>query len=342
MRQRGESGPPHSPSSPPSAQRSRTDWLTLQRLLPYLWQYKWRVVAAIAFMVAAKLANVGVPLLLKTLVDAMSFKPGDPAAMLVVPVGLLVAYGALRLSTSVFTEACASWFCQGHARAARSIALQTFEHLHALSLRFHLERQTGGMTRDIERGVRGIESLISFSLFKCFATLIEVVLVLSVLAVKFDAWFAWITLTALVLYIVYTVLVTEWRTVPPRSQRVRLGRAHQGGGFAAELRDGEVLQQRRLRARRYDESLERLRRARLKSQTTLSMLNAGQQLIIAVGLVAMLWRATQGVVDGRMTLGDLVMVNAFMIQLYIPLNFSGRDLTARSSRASRTWTRCSC
>ncbi|HRM64940.1 MAG TPA: ABC transporter transmembrane domain-containing protein, partial [Acidovorax temperans] len=324
MRQRGESGPPHSPSSPPSAQRSRTDWLTLQRLLPYLWQYKWRVVAAIAFMVAAKLANVGVPLLLKTLVDAMSFKPGDPAAMLVVPVGLLVAYGALRLSTSVFNELRELVFAKATQGAARSIALQTFEHLHALSLRFHLERQTGGMTRDIERGVRGIESLISFSLFNVFATLIEVVLVLSVLAVKFDAWFAWITLTALVLYIVYTVLVTEWRTKFRREANEFDSAAHtKAVDSLLNYETVKYFNNEGFEARRYDESLERLRRARLKSQTTLSMLNAGQQLIIAVGLVAMLWRATQGVVDGRMTLGDLVMVNAFMIQLYIPLNFLG-------------------
>ena len=324
MRQRGESGPPHSPSSPPSAQRSRTDWLTLQRLLPYLWQYKWRVVAAIAFMVAAKLANVGVPLLLKTLVDAMSFKPGDPAAMLVVPVGLLVAYGALRLSTSVFNELRELVFAKATQGAARSIALQTFEHLHALSLRFHLERQTGGMTRDIERGVRGIESLISFSLFNVFATLIEVILVLSVLAVKFDAWFAWITLTALVLYIVYTVLVTEWRTKFRREANEFDSAAHtKAVDSLLNYETVKYFNNEGFEARRYDESLERLRRARLKSQTTLSMLNAGQQLIIAVGLVAMLWRATQGVVDGRLTLGDLVMINAFMIQLYIPLNFLG-------------------
>ena len=324
MRQRGESGPPHSPSSPPSAQRSRTDWLTLQRLLPYLWQYKWRVVAAIAFMVAAKLANVGVPLLLKTLVDAMSFKPGDPAAMLVVPVGLLVAYGALRLSTSVFNELRELVFAKATQGAARSIALQTFEHLHALSLRFHLERQTGGMTRDIERGVRGIESLISVSLFNVFATLIEVILVLSVLAVKFDAWFAWITLTALVLYIVYTVLVTEWRTKFRREANEFDSAAHtKAVDSLLNYETVKYFNNEGFEARRYDEQLERYRRAAVRSQTTLSMLNAGQQLIIAVGLVAMLWRATQGVVDGRLTLGDLVMINAFMIQLYIPLNFLG-------------------
>lgn len=293
-------------------------------MLPYLWQYKWRVIAAIVFMVGAKFANVGVPILLKTLVDAMSLKPGDPAALLVVPVGLLVAYGALRLSTSLFTELRELVFAKATQGAARSIALQTFEHLHALSLRFHLERQTGGMTRDIERGVRGIESLISFTLFNVVATLVEVVLVLSVLAIKFDAWFAWITLAALALYILFTVLVTEWRTQFRREANEFDSAAHSKAvDSLLNYETVKYFNNEGFEARRYDESLERLRRARLKSQTTLSLLNTGQQLIIAVGLVAMLWRATQGVVDGRMTLGDLVMVNAFMIQLYIPLNFLG-------------------
>ncbi len=320
MRHLGETAPP----TPGTPAPPKSDWVTLRRLLPYLWQYKWRVVAAIVFMVGAKLANVSVPLLLKTLVDAMAFKPGDPAALLVVPVGLLVAYGALRLSTSLFTELRELVFAKATQGAARSIALQTFEHLHALSLRFHLERQTGGMTRDIERGVRGIESLISFTLFNVVATLVEVVLVLSVLAIKFDAWFAWITLAALALYILFTVLVTEWRTQFRREANEFDSAAHtKAVDSLLNYETVKYFNNEAFEARRYDESLERLRRARLKSQTTLSMLNTGQQLIIAVGLVAMLWRATQGVVDGRMTLGDLVMVNAFMIQLYIPLNFLG-------------------
>ena len=321
MRRHGESAPPNAPGAPA---RAHSDWATLGRLLPYLWQYKWRVIAAIVFMVGAKLANVGVPLLLKQLVDTMNLPPGDATALLVVPVGLLLAYGALRLSTSLFTELRELVFAKATQGAARSIALQTFQHLHALSLRFHLERQTGGMTRDIERGVRGIESLLSFSLFNVFATLIEVVLVLTVLAVKFDAWFAWITLTALVLYITYTVLVTEWRTKFRREANEFDSAAHtKAVDSLLNYETDKYFNNEQFEAQRYDESLERLRLARLKSQTTLSMLNTGQQLIIATGLVAMLWRATQGVVDGRMTLGDLVMVNAFMIQLYIPLNFLG-------------------
>ena len=317
MRHRGE-------TSPPAAPGQGGDWHTLQRLLPYLWEYKWRVGLALAFMVGAKLANVGVPMLLKELVDAMSLKPGDARALLVVPVALLLTYGGLRLATSAFTELRELVFAKATQGAARTIALQTFEHLHALSLRFHLARQTGGMTRDIERGVRGIESLISYSLYSIVPTLIEVGLVLSILAVKFDAWFAWITIAALALYIFFTVRITEWRTQFRRQANEFDSAAHTKA--IDSLLNYETVKyfgNEAFEARRYDESLERLRRARLKAQTTLSLLNTGQQLIIAAALVAMLWRATQGVVDGRMTLGDLVMINGFMIQLYIPLNFLG-------------------
>ncbi|MDO8455660.1 MAG: ABC transporter ATP-binding protein/permease, partial [Burkholderiaceae bacterium] len=326
MRSHGSSALPPLPAQDPSVPVAppKSDWHTLQRLFPYLWTYKWRVIIALTFMVGAKLTNVGVPLLLKDLVDRMSYKPGDPATLLVVPVALLFAYGALRLSTTLLTELLELVFSKATQGAARSIALQTFEHLHALSLRFHLERQTGGMTRDIERGVRGIESLISFSLFSIVPTLIEVALVLSILAVKFDVWFAWITLAALALYITFTVLVTEWRTKFRREANEFDSAAHtKAVDSLLNYETVKYFNNEGFEAKRYDESLERLRRARLKSQTTLSMLNTGQQLIIAVGLVAMLWRATQGVVEGRMTLGDLVMVNAFMIQLYIPLNFLG-------------------
>ena len=321
MRHHGESS---APVSPQNSAQPRSDWTTLSRLLPYLWQYKWRVVVAIVFMVGAKVANVGVPVLLKNLVDAMDVKPGDPAIVLVVPVGLLLAYGLLRLSTSLFTELRELVFSKATQGAARSIALQTFEHLHALSLRFHLERQTGGMTRDIERGVRGIESLISFTLFNIGATLIEVAMVLTVLAVKFDAWFAWITLAALAFYITFTVVLTEWRTQFRRQANEFDSAAHSKAvDSLLNYETVKYFNNEAFEAGRYDESLQRLRTARLKAQSTLSLLNTGQQLIIAIGLVAMLWRATQGVVDGRMTLGDLVMVNAFMIQLYIPLNFLG-------------------
>ena len=322
MRHHGDSSAASAAPQAPSAKDN--DGRTLKRLLPYLLTYKWRVAAALLFMVGAKLANVSVPILLKDLIDSMSFKPNDPAQVLVVPLALLVGYGALRLMTSAFTELRELVFAKATQGAARSIALETFQHLHALSLRFHLARQTGGMTRDIERGVRGIESLISYSLYSIVPTLIEVALVLSILAIKFDAWFAWITLAALSFYIFFTVRITEWRT----HFRIQANEFDSAAHTKAidSLLNYETVKyfgNEAYEARRYDESLERLRKARLKAQTSLSLLNTGQQLIIASALVAMLWRATQGVVEGRMTLGDLVMINAFMIQLYIPLNFLG-------------------
>ena len=315
---------PNSPKSPETQAPVRSDWDTLKRLFPYLWDYKWRVLAALGFMVGAKLGNVGVPLLLKNLVDTMNIKPGETQALLVVPAALLLGYGLLRLSTSLFTELRELVFAKATEGASRKISLQVFRHLHALSLRFHLERQTGGMTRDIERGTRGVNSLISYSLYSIIPTLIEVGLVLSILAVKFDVWFAWITLAALVCYITFTVTVTEWRT-KFRKQMNELDSSAHSRAIDSLLNYETVkyFNNENFEAARYDENLERYRQAAVKSQRTLSMLNSGQQLIIAIGLVAMLWRATQGVVDGRMTLGDLVMVNAFMIQLYIPLGFLG-------------------
>ncbi|WP_291008870.1 ABC transporter ATP-binding protein/permease [Hydrogenophaga sp.] len=301
-----------------------SDWATLRRLLPYLWQYKWRVVIALSFMVAAKMANVSVPLLLKQLVDAMTIKPGSVEALLVVPLGLLLAYGGLRLSTAIFTELRELVFAKATEGATRSIALEVFGHLHALSLRFHLDRQTGGMTRDIERGTRGVQSLISYSLYSIVPTLIEVTMVLALLGTQFDMGYVWITLVALVLYVTFTVIVTEWRTRFRREMN-ELESVSQTRAVDSLLNYETVkyFNNETFEARRYDEALEKLRRARIKSQTTLSMLNAGQQLVIATALVLMLWRATQGVVAGELTLGDLVMINAFMIQLYIPLGFLG-------------------
>jgi len=321
MRHRGSPSPS---ADVPGAAREPSDWRTLSRLLPYLWAYKWRVGAAIAFMLAAKLANVGVPLLLKDLIDAMDIKDGSAGALLVVPVGLLLAYGGLRLCTSVFNELRELVFARATHGAARSIALATFVHLHGLSLRFHLERQTGGMTRDIERGVRGIEVLVSFALFNIAATLIEVLLVLGVLGAKFDVRFVAVTLAALVLYIAFTVWVTEWR-IEFRREANRSDSAANTKAIDSLLNYETVkyFNNEAFEARRYDESLERFRLAQLKSRSSLGLLNTGQQLIIALALVAMLWLATQGVVDRRLTLGDLVMVNAFMIQIYIPLNFLG-------------------
>ena len=334
MRRAAElTAPPPATATPGVPPPARSDWATLQRLFPYLWQYKWRVLAALGFMVAAKMANVGVPVLLKSLVDAMSPTggrnpiEGAPAlvqAVLVVPVALVVAYGLLRLSTSVFAELRELIFAKATEGAARSISLEVFRHLHALSLRFHLERQTGGMTRDIERGTRGVHSLISYSLYSIIPTLIEVALVLTLLAVKFDVWFAWITIIALVFYVAFTVTVTEWRTKFRRQMNELDSTAHSRAiDSLLNYETVKYFNNEEFEARRYDQNLERYRRAALKSQSTLSLLNTGQQLIIAVSLVAMLYRATLGVVEGRMTLGDLVMINAFMIQLYIPLGFLG-------------------
>lgn len=284
-------------------------------------------------MAGAKLANIGVPLLLKELVDALtpakgqSMIPGLPPgaeALLVVPVGLLLAYGGLRFCTSLFTELRELIFAKATEGATRQIALQVFGHLHGLSLRFHLERQTGGMTRDIERGTRGVQSLISYSLYSILPTVLEVGLVLALLGTKFELWYVWVTLAALVGYVTFTVKVTNWRT-QFRRQMNELESATQSRAVDSLLNYETVkyFNNEAFEARRYNDSLERLRVARLKSQSTLSMLNAGQQLIIATALVAMLWRATAGVASGAMTLGDLVMINAFMIQLYIPLNFLG-------------------
>lgn len=325
MRGRGERLPSAgtgAPASAPGSSQARSDWATLRRLFPYLWSYKWRVIAALAFMVGAKLANVGVPLLLKELVDRMDTRPAD--ALWLVPAALLLAYGALRFLTSLFTELRELVFAKATEGAARTISLQVFRHLHALSLRFHLERQTGGMTRDIERGTRAVHSLISYSLYSIVPTLIEFALVLGLLAIKFDLMFVWITLAALVSYIAFTVTVTEWRTRFRRHMNELDSTAHSRAvDSLLNYETVKYFNNEEFEARRYDENLEKYRRAAIKSQASLSLLNTGQQLIIATGLVAMLWRATLGVTEGRMTLGDLVMVNALMIQLYIPLGFLG-------------------
>jgi ATP-binding cassette, subfamily B, heavy metal transporter len=300
----------------------RRDADVLKKLLPYFWQYRWRVLLALLFMLGAKLATVGVPLLLKQIVDRLDAAQGNP--LFVLPLSLLVAYGALRLANSLFTELRELVFAKATEGAARQISLQVFRHLHDLSLRFHLERQTGGMTRDIERGTRAVHGLISYSLYSILPTLIEVTLVLTLLGVKFDGAFALITGSALVLYVGYTVSLTEWRTKFRRHLNELDSATHtQAIDSLLNYETVKYFGQEDFETARYDQSLERLRKAQLKSQRTLSLLNTGQQFIIATALVLMLWRATQGVSEGRLSLGDLVMINAFMIQLYIPLNFLG-------------------
>jgi ATP-binding cassette subfamily B protein len=311
-------------STAPANQHTRNDWGTLKTLVPYLWAYKWRVLLALVCLVGAKLANVGVPLVLKKLIDGLAITPAHPASMLVLPVGVLVAYGLLRLSTTVFTELREFFFAKVTQRAVRTIALKVFRHLHALSLRFHLNRQTGGITRDIERGTRGISSLVSYTLFSILPTLIEITLVLGYLAVQYDIWFSMITLIALVIYISFTVMVTEWRTHFRRTMNELDSKANTKA--IDSLLNYETVKyfgNEEYEARRYDEGLQRFETAAVRSQTSLTLLNAGQSMIIALAVTLILWRATLGVIGGTMTLGDLVLVNAFMIQLYIPLNFLG-------------------
>jgi ATP-binding cassette, subfamily B, heavy metal transporter len=298
----------------------RGDWQTIRTLLPYLWEYKVRVIAAVACLVAAKVANVGVPVLLKHIVDALDTR----TAALFVPLALLVAYGLLRLSTTLFTELREYLFAKVTQRAVRKIALQVFRHLHALSLRFHLARQTGGLTRDVERGQRGISSLISFTLFSILPTLVEIGLVSVILATRYDWTFVAITAGALVLYIAFTIGITEWRTHFRRQMNELDSKANTRAiDSLINYETVKYFGNEDWEARRYDESMQRWEKAAVKSQTSLSALNVGQSLIIAVAVTLIMWRATVGVVDGRMTVGDLVLVNAFMIQLYIPLNFLG-------------------
>ncbi|CAN5857140.1 ABC transporter ATP-binding protein/permease [soil metagenome] len=320
MRRNSSSSSSSSPPSPPG----RGDWSTVKTLLPYLWAYKWRVLLALSFLVGAKLANVGVPLVLKQLIDWMTINPANPTALMVLPVSLLVTYGVLRLSTTLFTELREFVFAKVTQRAVRTIALKVFRHLHALSLRFHLNRQTGGMTRDIERGTRGISSLVSYALFSIFPTLLEISLVLIYLSTHYDIWFTLITVAALVMYIIFTITVTEWRTNFRRTMNDLDSKA--SSKAIDSLLNYETVKyfgNEDYEAQRYDEGLQRYEVAAVKSQTTLSLLNTGQSLIIATAVTLILWRATQGVIDKTMSLGDLVLVNAFMIQLYIPLNFLG-------------------
>ena len=287
-------------------------------------EHRTRVALAIACLIAAKFANLGVPIILKDLIDAMNLKPGSLQIYLIVPAGLIVAYGALRLSASLFSELRELLFAKVTQDAVRKIALQVFEHLHALTLQFHLGRQTGGVSRDIERGTRGIQTLVSFSLYSILPTIIEFALVLAYFAYYYDIWFAIITFVALVLYIVFTIKVTEWRTHYRRTMNEMDSRANQRAiDSLLNFETVKYFGNEQFESRRYDENLKHYQSAAILSQKSLAILNLGQQAIIAVGLVLILWRATQGVVDGSMTLGDLVLVNTLMIQLYIPLNFLG-------------------
>lgn len=319
MRHHSASLPPNDASNNPQ----RSDWQTLKSLWPYVWASKGRVLLALSALILAKLMNLAIPTTLKHIVDQMTPNP-TAQALLVVPVALLLAYGALRISQTLFNELREIVFFQVVENAARTVSLKVFNQLHALSLRFHLSRQTGGLTRDIERGNRGIRTLIGFSFMTIVPTAIEVLMVLVFLWMKYDWVFVSITAAALAAYIGFTVWVTEWRT----QYRVRMNRLDSEASQKAvdSLLNFETVKyfnNEAFEAQRYDAGLKQYRQAAIVSQNSLSFLNLGQQLIISVALIAILWYATKNVVTGRSTVGDLVLINTLMLQLYVPLNFLG-------------------
>ncbi|MFM1827539.1 MAG: hypothetical protein RLY67_920, partial [Pseudomonadota bacterium] len=296
-------------------------WAVIRSLLPYLFAYRWRIIVAVCAMLLAKVATVGVPVVLKEIVDHLTASGG---AELAVPVALILGYGLMRLASTGFTELREVVFARVTQGAVRDISLKVFQHLHRLSLRFHLERQTGGLTRDMERGTRGVGTLVNFTLYSIVPTLVEVLLVTAWLAWHYPPVFAWITLSALTAYIVFTVSVTEWRTHFRRQMNELDTRANaKAVDSLINYETVKYFNNEDFEARRYDASLRNWQEAAIKSQTSLSILNVGQAFIIAAAVTAMVWHAVRGVEAGNMTLGDLVLVNAFMIQLYIPLNFLG-------------------
>ncbi len=310
----------HSFSSPHTSAAARTDWRVIRSLVPYLLEFKGRVIAVVVLLVLAKLANVAVPLALKEVVDAM----GQPRAMLVVPVSLIIAYGLLRLFSTLFGELRDALFAKVTQRAIRRVALQVFAHLHNLSLRFHLERQTGGVSRDIERGTRGISFLLTFMLFNILPTLLEIALVAGILFVKYDPWFAIITFVTLVLYIGFTLWITEWRMVFRRTMNDMDSKANTRAiDSLLNYETVKYFSNEQYEVARYDEQMQRWEVSAVKNQTSLAALNAGQSIIIAIGLTLLMLLAADEVAQGRMTVGDLVLVNVFMLQLYMPLHFLG-------------------
>ena len=296
------------------------DIAVIRRLFPYLWEFRGRVLLALAFLITAKLANIGVPLVMKRIVDGLS----GPRQIVAVPAALLVAYAVLRLSSTLFNELRDIVFVKVAQRAMRRIALEVFHHLHALSLRFHLERQTGGLTRDIERGTRGISTLLSFMVFSVLPTLLEIALVTGFLVYRFDIWFGVITVAALLVYVGLTFTISEWRTKHRREMNEMDSKANTKA--IDSLLNYETVKyfgNESWEARCYDGNLQSYERAVVTSETSLGLLNAVQAAVIATAVSLLMWRAAAGIVVGNLTLGDLVMVNALLIQLYIPLNFLG-------------------
>ena len=299
---------------------SRTDWRVVRSLMPYLLEFKFRLVAVVVLLILAKLTNVAVPLVLKDIVDAM----GKPQAMLTIPVFLVIAYGLLRLFSTLFGEIRDALFAKVTQRAIRRVALQVFEHLHSLSLRFHLERQTGGVSRDIERGTRGISFLLTFLLFNILPTLLEIGLVAGILFVKYDPWFAIITFATLLVYIAFTLVVTEWRMVFRRTMNDMDSKANTRAiDSLINYETVKYFGNEKYEVHRYDEQMQRWEVSAVRNQTSLATLNAGQSIIIAIGVTMLMLLAADGVVKGTMTIGDLVLVNVYMLQLYMPLHFLG-------------------
>lgn len=298
----------------------RADWRTIRSLLPYLLEFKIRLVLVVILLVLAKLANVAVPLMLKEIVDAMS----QPKALLAVPVMLVLGYGLLRLGSSLFGEMRDAIFAKVTQRAIRRVAIQVFEHLHSLSLRFHLERQTGGVSRDIERGTRGISFLLTFLLFNILPTLLEIGLVAAILFSKYSPWFAIITFVTLVIYIGFTLWITEWRMVFRRTMNEMDSKANTRAiDSLINYETVKYFGNEHYEVNRYDEQMRKWEVSAVQNQTSLATLNAGQSAIIAIGITLLMLLAADEVATGKMTIGDLVLVNVFMIQLYMPLHFLG-------------------
>ena len=304
-------------NNPPA---NRNDWKTIRSLLPYLWEFKGRVLIALMLLLLAKLANVSVPLILKEIVDTL-----DPSnAMITLPLFLLVAYGALRFCSTLFGELRDAIFAKVTQRAIRRVAIRVFSHLHSLSLRFHLTRQTGGVSRDIERGSRGISFLLNFMLFNILPTLLEIGLVMAILISKYDIWFFIITFITLLSYIALTVFVTEWRMIFRRTMNDMDSKANTRAiDSLLNYETVKYFNNEAWEARRYDEHLQQWEKAAVRNQTSLATLNTGQSAIIATGVTLLMMLAASKVVSGEMTLGDLVLVNAFLLQLYMPLHFLG-------------------
>ncbi|MBP6748539.1 MAG: ABC transporter ATP-binding protein/permease [Xanthomonadaceae bacterium] len=306
----------------PRSAMARKEWQVLRDLMPYLRPFAGRILFALGLVILGKLTNLAVPLALKRLVDALGVQNAPLA--LTLPVALLLAYGASRVATTLLTELRQIVFARVMARVSRKVTLQVFRHLHALSLRFHLARRTGGVSRDIERGGSAISDLLDWTIYTILPTLFEVVLVTVFLVWMYDWGFAAIAILTLIAYAAYTFRITEWRT---RYYRASVEADTKANECAVDsLLNYETVKyfgNEEHEARRYDSSLMRMEEAQVMSRKTLGVLNLGQALMISVGVTAMMWRAAAGVVAGTMSLGDLVLVNAVLLQLSAPLNLLG-------------------